>query len=62
MKFSVRFKIGNRLGAASKYSLREVCVCLVDTCSLNETELCTLFTLRVGETFTNEDIQIRRVK
>jgi hypothetical protein len=61
MKFKVRFRIGNRLGAASRYTLREFCVCLVDQYSLTEVELCTIFTLQIGEKFTNNDMQVTRV-
>jgi len=61
MKFSIRFKIGNRFGAASKYTLRELCIGIVDRYSLTETEVCTIVTLQPGETFTNEDLMIRKV-
>lgn len=61
MKFSIRFKIGNRLGAASKYTLRELCVSLVDRFSLTETEICTIVTLQFGESFSNEDMQVTKV-
>lgn len=61
MKFSIRFKIGNRFGAASKYTLRELCISIVDRYSLTETEICTIVTLQPGETFTNEDMVIKKV-
>lgn len=61
MRFEIRFKIGNRFGAASRYTLVEISVHIVDRHSLTETELATIVTLQVGETFTNEDMQIRRV-
>jgi hypothetical protein len=61
MKFSIRFKIGNRLGAASRYTLREFCVSVVDRYSLTETEICTVVTLQIGESFSNEDLTIKRV-
>ena len=61
MKFKVRFKIGNRLGKGSVYTLRDFCISIVDRYSLTETELCTIFTLRVGETFENEDLQVKRI-
>lgn len=61
MRFSVRFFIGNRAGAASKYTTREVCIALVDRYSLREHELCTIFTLQVGEKFENEDMIVERV-
>lgn len=61
MKFSIRFKIGNRFGAASKYTLREFCINIVDRFSLTETEVCTIVTLQPGEYFTNEDLMIRKV-
>ena len=62
MRFVIRFKIRNRFGASSKYSLRDICVCLVDRYSLTETELATIVTLQVGEEFVNDDMLIRRVK
>lgn len=61
MKFSIRFKIGNRFGAASKYTLRELCISIVDRYSLTETEICAIVTLQLGETFTNEDMVIKKV-
>lgn len=33
MKFSIRFKIGNRFGAASKYTLRDFCISIADRCA-----------------------------
>lgn len=61
MKFSIRFKIGNRLGAASRYTLREFCLAIIERYSLTETEICTIVTLAVGEQFANEDLQIKKV-
>jgi hypothetical protein len=61
MKFSIRFRIGNRLGAASRYTLRELCISVVDRYSLTETELCTIVTLHVGEKFSNADMEVRKV-
>lgn len=60
MKFSIRFKIGSRFGAASIYSLRDLCVNVVDRYSLTERELATIVTLNKGEVFSNEDMQITR--
>lgn len=60
MKFSIRFKIGSRFGAGSIYSLRDMCVDIVDRYSLTERELATIVTLNVGEVFSNEDMQITR--
>ena len=60
MKFRIRFRIGGRLGAASAYSLREFCVHLVERYSLTETELCTIFTLKPGESYNNEDMEVTR--
>lgn len=60
MKFSIRFKIGSRLGAASEYSLRDFCISII-CYSLKENEVCTVVTLCVGETFTNEDVEIKRI-
>jgi hypothetical protein len=61
MKFSIRFKIGNRFGAASKYTLREFCTSIVDRYSLTETEVCTIVTLQSGESFKNEDLAITKI-
>lgn len=61
MKFSVRFKIGNRLGAGSVYSLREICTAIVDRYSLKEKEIEEIVQLKSGGQFTNEDMQITRV-
>lgn len=62
MKFIVRFKIGNRLSTKSKYSMRDICVCLVDRYSLKENEIFTIFTMKVGYVFQNEDMTIEKVK
>ena len=59
-KFKVRFRIGNRLGKGVLYSLREVCLHLVERYSLTERELNELFQLPRGATFSNEDMEIRR--
>lgn len=61
MRFSIRFKIGNRLGAASRYTLREFCISIVDRYSLTETEVCTIVTLQPGESFANEDLSITKL-
>jgi len=63
MIFNIRFRIGkNRLGAGSRYSLRELCVSIIDRYSLTETEVCTIVTLQVDETWSNEDLEVRRIK
>ena len=61
MKFSIRFKIGNRFGAASKYTLLDFCISIVNRFSLTETEVCTIVTLQPGLTFTNEDLMIKKL-
>ena len=61
MKFSIRFKIGNRFGAASKYTLRELCVSVVDRYSLRENELAHIVTMNIGEVFENNDMRVTRV-
>ena len=38
-RFAVRFRIGNRLGAKSIYTLRDICVCIVDKYSLTDAEI-----------------------
>ena len=52
MMFSIRFGIGKRLGAASKYTLVEFCVHLVDRYCLKEHEVATIATLQKGEKYT----------
>jgi len=61
MKFSIRFKIGNRYGAGSIYSTRDICLSIVDRYSLKEEELCTIFTLVKGGIFFNTDLMIKRI-
>ncbi len=51
MKFKVRFKIGNRYGYASVYSLREFCLYIFNQCSLTEAELCHILTLGLHEQY-----------
>jgi hypothetical protein len=62
MKFIIRFKIGNRYGAGSRYTIREFCVNVVDRYSLTETEICAIVTLQFSEDFTNNDMTIRRIQ
>ncbi len=62
MRFQVRLAISNRLGKGSTYSLRDICVCLVETYSLKEKEIEQIATLTVGSVFANEDMQIKRIK
>lgn len=63
MTFGVRFRIGNRLGATSRYSLVEVCIHLVDRYSLTETEITKIVQLPAKEAifFMNEDMEVRRL-
>lgn len=61
MRFNVQFKIGNRLSSKSRYSIREVCLCLVDTYSLTDREIDKIVHLRKGDHFRNEDMVIERV-
>lgn len=58
MKFDIRFKIGNRLGAKSVYTLVEFCVHVVDRYGLREGEVAKIVRLKPGETFENEVLQI----
>lgn len=64
MKFSVRFKIVNRFGKASAYSLRDICITLVDQYSLREHEITAIVGLRAGsnDTFVNGDMAVRKEK
>ena len=60
--YSVRFKVGNRLGAKSKYTLRDIAVSLVDRYSITHTELCTLVTMPIGSKCTRiDDLVIERI-
>lgn len=61
MKFIIRFRIGARLGAGSRYTLREFCTDIVDRYSLREAEVLTVVTLGIGEAFKNSDLEIKRV-
>jgi hypothetical protein len=61
MKFIIRFKIGNRFGVGSKYSLTEFCANVIARYGLRENEVCTIVTLQVGETFTNSVLTAKRV-
>lgn len=61
MKFLIRFKIMNRFGAASRYSLRDFCISVVDRFSLTETEVCTIVTLNPGEVFINDDLMVKKL-
>ena len=60
MKYFIRFKIGNRLGAKSSYSLREFCVSVVERYSLTNAEVGAVVRLQPDETFENEDLHIVR--
>lgn len=62
IKFKVRFRVGNRLGKASIYSLRDICVSLADTYSLGDAELEKILFMALGQHFTNEDMEVRRTK
>ncbi len=62
MKFKIRFRINNRYGKGSVYSLKEFCIAIVDRYSLTEVELCTVVTLLEGEEFSNHDMKIKRIK
>lgn len=61
MRFSIRFRAGNRFGAASKYSLREFCIAIVDKYSLTETEVYDIVTMGFAVDFENNDLKIRRL-
>lgn len=62
MRFMIRFRIVNRWSKGSVYSIRELCISVVDRYSLKEHELATIFTLQVGESFQNGDLTIKRIK
>lgn len=68
MKFNVRFaigtagKVGSRLGSGSSYTLRELCVSVVDRYSLSESEVCAIAALKPGESFRNEDMEVTRMQ
>lgn len=46
MNFIIRFKIRSRFGKGSKYSLRDLCLCIVDKYSLTNAELARIVTLQ----------------
>ena len=62
MRFLIRVRSRNRWGSGAPYSLRDLCLAIVDRYSLRESELCTIVTLQVGEEWHNEDLLIRREK
>lgn len=62
MKFAIQFKIGQRFGSISKYSLRDFCIAIVERFSLTDRECHLVIELKVGETFCTEDLLIRRIK
>lgn len=62
MRFQLAVKIGSRWSRFSRYSLRDICVCIVDKYSLTDQELDVLVGLLSGSTFTNDDLKIKRVK
>lgn len=62
MRFTVRFEIGGRLGAGSKYSLRDICVSLVDRYSIKDRELNQIVIMKAGESIRVPGLQITRVK
>lgn len=63
MSFAIRFAIGNRFGAASKYTLIEFCVHCVDRYGLKEGEVCRIVTLQPGEkTVVPNVMEVTRVK
>jgi hypothetical protein len=61
MKFNIRFRIGNRWGKASRYSLREFCVYIVDKCSFTDAECVKVVKLNIGESMTADDVRVTRV-
>jgi hypothetical protein len=61
MKFIVRFRVGGRLGAGSTYTLREICVSLVNRYDLKEKEICEIVALPPGGKFSNADLEVARV-
>ena len=61
MRFTIRFRIHNRWGTGSVYSLRDLCVSVVDRYSLSERDLCQIVTLTIGETFSNENLLVKRI-
>lgn len=60
-KFQVRFWIDHRLSRGSKYSLRDICICIVDRYALTDAEVNQIADLAVGSAFNNGDLSIKRV-
>jgi hypothetical protein len=55
-------KIGGRLGAKSKYTLRDIAVSLVDRYSITHKELCVIVNLPIGVRLEAiDDLVIERV-
>ena len=61
MRYVVRFKIGNRWGAGSVYTLRDIAISLVGKYLLTNVELTTIVRLHVDDVFTNDDMMVTRL-
>ena len=61
MDFHIMFTHNDGTLPAEKFDLVEFCVSVVDRYGMTESEVAAVVSLRVGETFTNEDMTVRRV-
>lgn len=60
-KYAVQFSIGNRLGPIGKYSLKDLCISVVERYSLTDTELNTIVSLEPQAKFSNRDMLVKRL-
>jgi len=61
MYFTIRFKIGKRYAKGLRFTLSEFCTHVIERYGLTETEITKIVTLQVGESTTNEVLQIKRI-
>ena len=60
-RYNVSFSIGERWGKQSRYTLMEICKCVLEAYSIREKELEAIIQLAPAETFFNEDVRITRL-
>jgi hypothetical protein len=61
MDFHITFTHPDPLQAVEKFDLVGFCVSVVDSYGMTEAEVAAVVSLRVGESFANEDMTVRRV-
>lgn len=62
MLFNIRFKIGNRYGAGSRYTGVEFCVHVVDRYGIREMELNKIFALKPNQGYQCSIMMIKRLR